>query len=98
MCALGFAFRTRKVKIEGLNNAKYITAFVYTTSIIVGMTFISSLALSDYINVHSFVYSFGAGLAISAILGFMFVPKVASQFDINNYYYNKSNLICCNVT
>ena len=77
VCALAFAFQTRKVKIEGLNDAKYITAFVYTTSIIVGMTFISSLALSEYINIHSVVYSFGVWLAISAILGFMFVPKVS---------------------
>ena len=76
ICALGFAFRTRKVKIEGLNDTKYITAFVYTSSIIVGMTFISSLALYDYINVHAFVYSFGVWLAISAVLGFLFVPKV----------------------
>lgn len=80
VCALGFAFQTRKVKIEGLNDAKYIAAFVYTTSIVLGMMFISSLALSEYINVHSVVYSFGAGLAISAVLGFMFVPKMVSLY------------------
>ena len=76
ICALGFAFQTRKVKIEGLNDAKYIAAFVYTTSIVLGMMFISSIALYSYINVHSVIYSFGACLAISAVLGFMFVPKV----------------------
>ena len=83
VCALGFAFQTRKVKIEGLNDAKYITAFVYTTSIIVAMTFISSIALYDYINVYAIVYSFGIWLAISAVLGFMFIPKVASCHSVN---------------
>ena len=78
LCALVFAFQTRKVKIEGLNDAKYITAFMYTTSVIVAMTFISSLALYDYINVYAFVYSFGIWLAISAVLAFMFLPKVIS--------------------
>ena len=78
VCALVFAFQTRKVKIEGLNDAKYITAFVYTTSIIVGMTFIASLALADYINIYAVVYSFGVWLAISAVLGFLFVPKVCA--------------------
>ena len=78
ICALVFAFQTRKVKIEGLNDTKYITAFVYTTSIIVAMTFISSLALYDYININAVVYSFGVWLAISAVLGFMFIPKVSS--------------------
>jgi hypothetical protein len=66
------------VKIEGLNDTKYITAFVYTTSIILAMTFISTLALYDYINIHAIVYSFGAWLAISAVLGFMFVTKVCT--------------------
>ena len=76
LCALVFAFQTRKVKIEGLNDTKYITAFVYTTSIILAMTFIASLVLYDYINIHALVYSFGIWLAISAVLGFMFIPKV----------------------
>ena len=76
LCALVFAFQTRKVKIEGLNDTKYITAFVYTTSIILAMTFIASLVLYDYINIHAVVYSFGIWLGISAVLGFMFIPKV----------------------
>ena len=76
LCALVFAFQTRKVKIKGLNDTKYIIAFVYTTSIIVAMTFITSFALYDYINIHAVVYSFGVWLGISAVLGFMFIPKV----------------------
>ena len=88
LCALIFAFQTRKVKIEGLNDAKYISAFVYTTSIILAMTFISSLALYDYINIHAVVYSFGVWVAISAVLGFMFIPKVGLYCSlIANFLY-----------
>ena len=76
VCALYFAFQTRKVKVEGLNSAKYITALVYTTSIITAITAISPLTLTKYINVYAVVYSFGLWLGNSAILGFLFIPKV----------------------
>lgn len=38
ICALFFAFKTSKVKVNGLNGAKYIAALVYTTSIVLGIT------------------------------------------------------------
>lgn len=76
VCALYFAFQTRKVKIEGLNNAKYITALVYTISIVLAITATAPLTLTNYINVYAVVYSFGFWLANSAILGFLFIPKV----------------------
>ena len=77
ICALYFAFQTRKVKIEGLNDAIYITAFVYTSSIVVSVTSISSLALTQYINIYAIVYSFGVWFANSAMLVFLFIPKVS---------------------
>ena len=76
LCALFFAYRTRKVKVEGLNNTKYITALVYSTSVITAITAISLLTLMKYINVYAVIYSLGFWLANSLLLGLLFIPKV----------------------
>ena len=62
--------------MKGLNDAKYIAGFVYTTSVLIAITFISTVTLSEYINVYAAIYSFGFWLANSSILGLLFVPKV----------------------
>ena len=79
ICALYFAFKTSRVDFDGLNDAKYITAFVYTTSIVVTVTSISSFALTQYVNIYAVVYSFGVWFATIATLGFLFVPKVSKH-------------------
>ena len=76
ICAFYFAFRLRKVKIKGLHDAKYIIAFVYTTSVLIAMTCIATLTLSKYINVYGAIYSTGFWLATTAMLGLLFTPKV----------------------
>ena len=82
VCALRFTFRLRKVKIKGLNDAKYITASVYTTSILIAITFISTLTLSKYINAYGAIYSFVFWLCTSAILGLLFMPKVIATVAV----------------
>ena len=82
ICAFYYAFRLRKVKIKSLNDTKYIVAFVYITSIILATTCISTLSLSKYINVYAAVYNLGFWLATSAIVGFLFVPKVLATLPI----------------
>ena len=64
--------------MKGLNDAKYIAGFVYTTSVLIAITFISTVTLSEYINVFGAIYSFGFWLANSSILGLLFVPKVCT--------------------
>lgn len=76
ICALYLSVRLRKVKMKDLNDAMYIIAFVYMTSIILAITCISTLTLSKYINVYAVVYSFGFWLVTSAMLGLLFIPKV----------------------
>ena len=76
ICSLYLTFRLRKVKVKDLNDAKYIIAFVYTTSIVQAITCISTLTLSKYVNVYAAVHSFGFWLITSAILGLLFIPKV----------------------
>ena len=62
--------------MKGLNDAKYIAGFVYTTSVLIAITFISTVTLSEYINVYAAIHSFGFWLANSSILGLLFIPKV----------------------
>ena len=62
--------------MKGLNDAKYIAGFVYATSVVIAITFISSLTLSEYINVYAAVYSFGFWFGNSSILSLLFIPKV----------------------
>ena len=76
LCSLYYAFRLRKVRVKGLNDAKYIAVFVYISSIILIITFVSTLTLRKYINVYASIYSFGFWSITSTILGFLFIPKV----------------------
>ena len=76
VCSLYFAFQTRKVKVKGLNDAKYIAVIVYITTIVLAATLITSFALSSYINIFASVYSIGIWVTATVILGVMFIPKV----------------------
>ena len=74
--ALYLAFQTRKVKIKGLNEAKYIASMVYVVTLVVIITLVSTFALTDYVNIYAVVYSVGLGISASFILGLTFIPKV----------------------
>ena len=65
--------------MKGLNDAKYIAGFVYTTSVLIAITFISTVTLSEYLNVYAAVYSFGFWFVNSTILSLLFVPKVCTH-------------------
>ena len=53
--------------MKDLNDAKYIAGFVYTTSIVIAMTFISTVTLSHYLNIFAVIYSFGFWFVIAKI-------------------------------
>jgi len=78
--AIFLAFGTRKVKIEGLNDAKYIAGIIYVTSIVLAVIFVSFLTLRSYLNSLAAVYSIGFTVAPTLILGFVFIPKVGNNF------------------
>ena len=77
ICALYLAFKTRKVKIKGLNETKYITALIYMETLIVILTLVVTFALTDYVNIYAAAQSIGNTATGSAILGLTFIPKVA---------------------
>ena len=76
LIALLLAFRTRKVKVKGLDDSKYIAAAIYITSIVLAVTTISTYTLMDYVNVYPAVVGMGFLLGTTMILGLVFVPRV----------------------
>ena len=74
--AILLAFGTRKVEIEGLNDAKYIAGVIYVTSIVLAVIIVSVVTLDEYLNALAAVYSIGFTIAATFILGLVFVPKV----------------------
>ena len=72
------AFATRKVKVKGLNDAKYIAGAIYVTSIVIVVIIIIIIfnALRDYLVSLAAVYSVGFVLDATLILGLIFIPKV----------------------
>ena len=74
--ALVFAFSTRKVKVKGLNDSKYIAAAIYVTSIVLAVTMVSTYTLMDYVNVYPAVVGLGFLLGTTVILALVFVPRV----------------------
>ena len=75
--AVFFAFRTRKVKIKALNDAKEIAAVIYVVFIIVTLMLIANFFLNEYRNADAAVFSFGLLLGTFVTLLFIFIPKVS---------------------
>ena len=74
--ALFFAFQIRKVKVKGLNDAKYITSVVYIISIILAMLLVTSFGLREYVNIYAAIFSGGLFFGTTALLVIVYVPKV----------------------
>ena len=83
LCALYLAFQTRKVKVKGLNDAKYTAMVVYCTTIIMFPTIILTFTLPN-ITTYSITILYGIGLWMSStiLLFIMFVPKVCHNNNI----------------
>ena len=75
--ALVFAFRTRKVKIEVLNDAKWISAIVYITVPVVVMSFAFEFVPGAWVQVSTAIYCIGLFTLSTVFLGFVFIPKVS---------------------
>eukprot|EP00731_Ephydatia_muelleri_P021168 Em0013g895a len=74
--AILLAFGTRKVKVKGLNDSKYIAAIIYVTSICLVVVIISFATLRDKVNTLAAIYSLGFWCAATIILLLVFIPKV----------------------
>ena len=74
--ALLLAFRTRNVKVKGLDDSVYIAASVYVTSIVLTVIIVSTYTLRDYVNAYPAVVGMGLLLGTTTILGLVFIPRV----------------------
>ena len=77
--ALVLAFTIRKVKVKGLNDAKYIAAAIYVTSIVLTVIIVSTYSLKEFINGFAALFCTGFFIGTTFILGIIFVPKVGGD-------------------
>jgi len=75
--ALVLAFATRKVTVKGLDDAKYIAAAIYVTSIVLAIIIVSNYTLKGFVNGFATVFCTGFLIGNTSILVLVFVPKVS---------------------
>ena len=76
--AIYLAFQIRKVKVKGVNDAKYTAVVVCITTIVLIVFLILTLVLFliNYIDTYSVIVGAFLWIFATTVLGFMFVPKV----------------------
>ena len=77
LVGLVLAFQTRKVKLEGLRDSKYIAAIVYISSITIVVMILVTFALESYVNVGTGIFVFGILALTTLFLILIFIPKVS---------------------
>ena len=71
-----FAIQTRKVKVKVLNDAKWIAAIIYSSSLCVIVIILSKFTLTGYLNTETALINTVVLLATTIFLALAFVPKV----------------------
>ena len=71
------AFKTRKVEIEILNDAKYVALIIYITSIILVIMIVCAILLSNYLNADGAVFGALLHIFTTTVLMIVFIPKVS---------------------
>ena len=75
--ALVLAFSIRKVKVKGLDDAKFVGAAIYVTSIVLAVTIVGTYSLKDIINAFAALVCSGFLIGTTVILILVFVPLVS---------------------
>lgn len=81
------AFQTRKVKIPGLKDSKFIAAVVYISSIVLVALALVTFALRTYVNISSGIRVAGIFTMTTMILVLIFIPKVEEVITIWVLFY-----------
>ena len=76
LMAVFLAIRTRKVEIKILNDAKYIVAIIYLTSVIITIMIVCAVLLSNFLNADGAVFGGLIYVFITTVLAILFIPKV----------------------
>ena len=80
--ALVFAFATRKVKVKGLDDSKYIAAATFVTSIVLAVIIVATYSLKDFVNSYPTLFCTGFLIGTTVILALVFVPKVILMIEV----------------
>ena len=82
--AVFLAFKTRKVKIKGLNDAKYIAAIVYIVSIQSIGNVAISFTLRGYVNAFPAAFNMLTLVVATLVLALVFLPKVRKSIRVHD--------------
>ena len=74
---LVLAFQTRKVKLQGLNDSKFVAAIIYISSIMLVVLALVTFSLRTYINIGTGISVFGIFSLTTISLALIFIPKVS---------------------
>jgi gamma-aminobutyric acid type B receptor len=90
--AVYLAFRTRKVKIKALNDAKYLAFIIYSSTVILTGMIIGTVSLRDFLNIDAVVFCTGLLFFTTSILGLLFVPKMVILYKDprGEFIFNRS--------
>ena len=73
---LVLAFLTRNIKVDVLNDYRYNSAIIITSSLLLVITCLALPPLYEYINWFDLVWAILSFLLTSVYLGLTFIPKV----------------------
>ena len=79
---LVLAFQTRKVKLQGLKDSKFVAAIIYISSIILVALALVTFSLRTYINIGTGISVFGIFLLTTIFLALIFIPKVRMKYTV----------------
>ena len=74
--AFALTFSIQKVKLKGLNDAKYIAVAVYVTNSVMAIAFVTFYLLKGFLNLYAALFSLSTLFGTTAILALIFIPKV----------------------
>lgn len=85
LLALLLAFRTRKIKVKGLEDAKSIIAAVYVSTVGLVLLAISTYFLKgEYVNVYVVVRGISVVVITSIMVALIFIPIVSQAFQCDS--------------
>lgn len=79
---LVLAFQTRKVKLQGLKDSKFVAAIIYISSIILVALALVTFTLRTFINIGTGISVFGIFLLTTIFLALIFIPKVRMMHTV----------------
>ena len=74
--SLILAFRTRKVKVKGLDDSKYIIATIYVTTIVLPVSIFAVTTLRSHVNAFPAILGASHYFGATVTLLLVFVPRV----------------------